>query len=95
MTFIGMFLLLIIAAIFASLAQYIIGYKDAGWILSTVLGFCGAFLGLFIADKSHLPPIIGFHIGSEPFPIIWAMLGAIVLILIVALIQRAIAKRAV
>jgi uncharacterized membrane protein YeaQ/YmgE (transglycosylase-associated protein family) len=95
MTFTGMFFLLIIAAIFASLAQYIIGYKDAGWILSTVLGFLGAFIGLFVADKFHLPPIIRFHIGSEPFPIAWIIFGALFFVLIVSLVQRAVAKRAV
>jgi uncharacterized membrane protein YeaQ/YmgE (transglycosylase-associated protein family) len=95
MTFTGMFLLLIIAAIFASLAQYIIGYKDGGWILSTVLGFCGAFLGLWLASKFHLPPVIRFHIGSEPFPIVWTIVGAAAFVLIAALMQRAVVKRAV
>jgi uncharacterized membrane protein YeaQ/YmgE (transglycosylase-associated protein family) len=95
MTFTGIFLLLIIAAIFASLAQYIIGYKDAGWIVSTVLGFCGAFLGLWLAGKFHLPPVIRFHIGPEPFPIVWAIFGAAITILIVSIVQKSIVKRAV
>ncbi|MEP6465692.1 MAG: hypothetical protein ABJB05_05280 [Parafilimonas sp.] len=93
MTFTGIIILLILAAVFASLGQFITGYRDAGWIVSTVLGFVGAFIGLWLAGKFHLPPIYKFYVSAQPFPIIWVMLFAAIFVLIAIVSQRAIVNR--
>ena len=93
MTFTGILILLILAAIFASLGQFITGYKDAGWLTSAVLGFAGAFIGLWLAGKFHLPPVYKFYVGAEPFPIVWVIVGAGLFVLIAFLIQRNFVRR--
>ena len=93
MTFTGIILLLILAAIFASIGQFITGYKDVGWIASLVLGFTGAFIGLWLAGKFHLPPVYKFYVSTQPFPIVWITLGALIFVLIAVALQRAIVNR--
>jgi len=88
MTFTGILILLILAAIFASLGQFTIGYKDLGWIISAVLGVAGAFIGLWLAGKFHLPPVYKFYVSAEPFPIVWVIVGAAVFVLIAVLFQN-------
>ena len=88
MTFTGILILLILAAIFASLGQFTIGYKDLGWIISAVLGVAGAFIGLWLAGKFHLPPVYKFYVSTEPFPIVWVIVGAAVFVLIAVLLQN-------
>lgn len=55
MTFLGFILLLIVAAIAGSLGQAIAGYSLGGFLISIVVGFIGAFLGLWIARQFGLP----------------------------------------
>lgn len=93
MTFIGIIVLLLFAAICATIGQLLIGYTDGGWVLSAVLSFGGAFLFLWLADKFHLPPIFKFYLGGQYFPILWALLGAAICSLVVALIQRTVVVR--
>jgi len=93
MTFTGILLLLLLAAIFASLAQFYTAYSAGGWIIAAVLGFVGGIIGLWIGTKFRLPPIIKFHIGPQPFPIVWVMLGAAGFVFVYALLKRAIIGR--
>lgn len=69
-------LLLLIAFIAGSLGANIAGRRHLGCLPSIVLGFIGALIGTFIAQKLDLPLLFKISIGSHPFPIIWAILGA-------------------
>jgi len=69
-------LLLLIAAITGSIGASIAGRRRLGCLTSIVLGFIGALIGTFIAQKLGLPLFPWIKIGSHPFPIIWAVLGA-------------------
>ncbi|MEP6682530.1 MAG: hypothetical protein ABJA35_04685 [Parafilimonas sp.] len=93
MTFTGILILLILAAIFASLGQFIIGYKDVGWVASAVLGVTGAFIALWLAGKFHLPPVYKFYVSAEPFPIVWVLFGTAVFVLIAVLFQKNFIRR--
>ena len=68
--------LLLIAAITGSIGASIAGRRRLGCLTSIVLGFIGALIGTFIAQKLDLPLFPWIKIGSHPFPIIWAVLGA-------------------
>jgi uncharacterized membrane protein YeaQ/YmgE (transglycosylase-associated protein family) len=68
--------LLLIAAITGSIGAGIAGRRRLGCLTSIVLGFIGALIGTFIAQKLNLPLFPWIKIGSHPFPIIWAVLGA-------------------
>lgn len=89
MTLIGFLVLLLIAAICGSIGQSLAGYDLGGCLVSIVVGFIGAYLGLWIAGKFDLPKIFEISVEGKSFPVVWAVIGSAVFTLIVALIRRA------
>jgi uncharacterized membrane protein YeaQ/YmgE (transglycosylase-associated protein family) len=89
MTLLGFLVLLVIAAICGSIGQSLAGYDLGGCIVSIVVGFIGAYLGLWIAGKMGLPEIFTISIEGKPFPIVWAVIGSALFTLIIALLRRA------
>ena len=93
MSLLGLLLLLLIAAICGSVGQSLAGYNLGGCLVSIVVGFIGAYLGVWLADELGLPEIFQISIEGKPFPIIWAVIGSALFTLVVALIRRAIGGR--
>ena len=93
MSLLGLLLLLLIAAICGSVGQSLAGYNLGGCLVSIVVGFIGAYLGVWLADELGLPEIFQISIEGRPFPIIWAVIGSALFTLVVALIRRAIGGR--
>lgn len=89
MTLLGFLLLLLIAAICGGIGQSLAGYSLGGCFVSIVVGFIGAYLGLWIAGKMGLPKIFEITIEGKPFPVVWAVIGSALLTLIIALLRRA------
>jgi uncharacterized membrane protein YeaQ/YmgE (transglycosylase-associated protein family) len=89
MTLFGFLVLLLIAAICGAVGQSLAGYSLGGCLVSIVVGFIGAYIGLWIAGKFGLPVIFAINIEGKPFPIIWAVVGSALFTLIIALIRRA------
>lgn len=89
MTLIGFLVLLLIAAICGSIGQSLAGYDLGGCLVSIIVGFIGAYLGLWIAGKMGLPEIFTISIEGKPFPIVWAVIGSALFTLVVALLRRA------
>jgi len=80
---------LVIAAICGAVGQSLAGYDLGGCLVSIVVGFIGAYIGLWIAGKFGLPRMFEISIEGKPFPIIWAVIGSAIFTLLVALIRRA------
>jgi uncharacterized membrane protein YeaQ/YmgE (transglycosylase-associated protein family) len=93
MTLIGFLVLLLIAAICGSIGQSLAGYDLGGCFVSIIVGFIGAYLGLWIAGKMGLPEIFTISIQGKPFPVVWAVIGSALFTLIVALLRRAFTGR--
>jgi uncharacterized membrane protein YeaQ/YmgE (transglycosylase-associated protein family) len=93
MTVIGFLVLLLIAAICGSIGQSLAGYSLGGCFVSIVVGFIGAYLGLWVAGKMGLPPIFEISVEGKPFPVVWAVIGSAIFTLIVALLRRAFVGR--
>jgi uncharacterized membrane protein YeaQ/YmgE (transglycosylase-associated protein family) len=93
MTLIGFLVLLLIAAICGSIGQSLAGYDLGGCLVSIIIGFIGAYIGLWIAGKFGLPEIFTISIEGKPFPIVWAVIGSAIFTLIVALLRRAFTGR--
>jgi uncharacterized membrane protein YeaQ/YmgE (transglycosylase-associated protein family) len=89
MTLIGFLVLLAIAAICGAIGQSLAGYDLGGCLVSTVVGFIGAWIGLWLAGRFGLPELFTINIEGKPFPIIWAIIGSALFTLIMALIRRA------
>ncbi|GEO12279.1 GlsB/YeaQ/YmgE family stress response membrane protein [Segetibacter aerophilus] len=88
MTLIGFLVLLLIAAICGSIGQALAGYDLGGCLVSIVVGFIGAYLGMWIAGKFDLPKIFEITVEGKTFPVVWAVIGSAVFTAIVALFRR-------
>ena len=93
MSVLGLLLLLLIAAICGGIGQSIAGYNVGGCLVSIVVGFIGAYIGLWIAGRMALPEFFTVNIDGKPFPIVWAIIGSAVFTFIVALLRRAFVGR--
>lgn len=89
MTLVGFLVLLLIAAICGSIGQALAGYDLGGCLVSIVVGFIGAYIGLWIAGKFNLPEIFTITVDGKPFPVVWAVIGSAIFTLVVALLRRA------
>ena len=88
MTLIQFFLLLLVAAICGAIGQSLAGYSLGGCLVSIVVGFLGAFIGLWLANELKLPEIFTIQIGGETFPVVWSIIGSFLFALIVGLVSR-------
>ena len=93
MTLLGFIVLLLIAAICGSVGQSLAGYDLGGCFVSIVVGFIGAYIGLWLAGKMDLPRIFEITIEGKPFPVVWAVIGSALFTLVMALLRRAISGR--
>jgi uncharacterized membrane protein YeaQ/YmgE (transglycosylase-associated protein family) len=92
MTLTQFLVLLIIAAICGSVGQALAGYDLGGCLVSIVVGFIGAYIGMWMAGKFGLPELLAVKIGGKTFPIIWSVVGSTVLTFIVVLIRKGISR---
>jgi uncharacterized membrane protein YeaQ/YmgE (transglycosylase-associated protein family) len=76
MSLVGFLVLLVVAAIAGSVGQALVGFSRGGCLASVVFGFVGAYLGMWIAREFGLPTFFVLNIDGQPFPIIWAIIGA-------------------
>jgi uncharacterized membrane protein YeaQ/YmgE (transglycosylase-associated protein family) len=88
MTLLEFVILLVIAAICGAIGQAIAGYTIGGMVITTVVGFIGAWLGTWIARAVGLPELLMINIGGQPFPIVWAIIGSALFAAIIAIFTR-------
>jgi len=88
MSLLGFLVLLIIAAICGAIGQALAGFSTGGFLISIVLGFIGAFLGVWLAQQFGLPELFVINIDGQPFPIVWSIVGAALLALLAGLLSR-------
>jgi uncharacterized membrane protein YeaQ/YmgE (transglycosylase-associated protein family) len=81
-------LLLLIAGICGALGQAIAGYTRGGCLVAIALGFIGALIGQWIAEKLGLPAMFVITVDDQPFPIVWSILGAALFVAILSLFTR-------
>jgi uncharacterized membrane protein YeaQ/YmgE (transglycosylase-associated protein family) len=93
MTLFGFLILLLIASICGGIGQSLAGYDLGGCLVSIVVGFIGAYIGLWVAGKMGLPDFFTINVEGKPFPIIWAIIGSAIFTFIVALLRRAFTGR--
>jgi uncharacterized membrane protein YeaQ/YmgE (transglycosylase-associated protein family) len=88
MSLLGLIVLFVIAAIAGSLGQALVGYSVGGCLISAIVGFIGAFLGLWFARQLGLPEPLPISIQGESFPLLWSIIGSAVFTAALALISR-------
>jgi uncharacterized membrane protein YeaQ/YmgE (transglycosylase-associated protein family) len=88
MTLLGFIVLLVIAAIAGTIGQALAGYSMGGCLVSILIGFIGAYLGMFLASSLGLPELFTINIDGQPFPLVWSIIGSTLLALIFGLLTR-------
>ena len=88
MSLIGFVILLAIAAVAGALGQALAGYSIGGCLASILIGFVGAWIGTWIAGQLGLPAFFTVNVEGQPFPIVWAIIGAALLSFIFGLLGR-------
>ncbi len=88
MSLVSILLLLLIAAIAGSIGQALAGYSMGGCLLSIVVGFIGAVLGLWLARELGLPEPFPITVGGETFPLVWSIVGSALFAAIIGLLTR-------
>ena len=86
MSLTGIIILLLIAGIVGGLGQALAGYSVGGCLMSIVVGFVGAFVGIWLARQLGLPELFTVTVEGEPFPIIWGVIGSAILSVILGLL---------
>ena len=93
MTLTEFIILLIIAAICGAVGQSLAGYDLGGCFVSIIVGFIGAYIGMWLSHKLGLPEIFAIKVGGKSFPIVWSVIGSAVFTFIIALIRGAVFGR--
>jgi uncharacterized membrane protein YeaQ/YmgE (transglycosylase-associated protein family) len=88
MTLIEFLVLLLIAGICGAVAQAITGFSRGGCLASIGVGLIGALLGTWIARTAGLPELFTINVGGTAFPIVWSILGAVILVVVISLVMR-------
>jgi len=81
-------LLMVIAGICGSLAQALAGYSHGGCLVSIILGLIGALVGTWLARLLGLGEILAIRIGSESYPVVWSVIGAVLFAGLLQLVSR-------
>jgi uncharacterized membrane protein YeaQ/YmgE (transglycosylase-associated protein family) len=88
MSILGFIVLLIVAAVVGSIGQAIAGYSPGGCLVSIIMGFVGAVIGVWLASTLRLPEIFVLNIDGQPFPVVWAIIGAALFAAILGVFAR-------
>jgi uncharacterized membrane protein YeaQ/YmgE (transglycosylase-associated protein family) len=88
MSIITLIVLVIIAAICGAIGKALAGEVRGGLLISTVLGFIGALIGPWLANKAGLPEPFMVSVSGHPFPVLWSIVGAALFVAILHLISR-------
>jgi len=88
MTLLGLLLLLVVGAVCGAVAELIVGWSAGGFFASAGVGFLGALIGGWLATALRLPSIFAVRIDTVTIDIVWAVLGAVILLAILSVLRR-------
>jgi uncharacterized membrane protein YeaQ/YmgE (transglycosylase-associated protein family) len=77
MSIVEFLLLLLIAGISGSIGRSLTGYSKGGCFISIIVGFIGALIGTWLAHKLGLDNFLVLDVGGVSFPVLWAIIGAV------------------
>ncbi|TVP80071.1 MAG: GlsB/YeaQ/YmgE family stress response membrane protein [Gemmatimonadales bacterium] len=86
MTLVELLVLLLVAGVCGAIGQAIAGFSRGGCLVSIALGFIGALVGTWMAGALGLPELLPIQVGGQAFPIVWSIIGAMVVVVVVGLL---------
>lgn len=92
MTLLQLLIAITIAGICGAIAEFLVGYSPGSVFLVILAGVVGAYLGngiaLLLANTiAGFPPLLLVRVGTITFDIVWAIIGAIILLEILAMLR--------
>ena len=89
MTLIDFLILAVVAAVCGLIGQSLAGYSVGGCLVSAVIGYVGAFIGVWVARQFGLPELFTVTVGGSSIPIIWSIIGSALLVAVLSMFRRA------
>jgi len=86
MTWPELIVLVLIAAVCGAVAKALTG--GGGLVTSIALGFIGALFGPWLAHQLKLSEPFLVRVGGRPFPIVWSIVGATLILAVLHLFTR-------
>jgi uncharacterized membrane protein YeaQ/YmgE (transglycosylase-associated protein family) len=84
----SLIILLIVGGLIGVIGQKLVGYSHSGCLTSIAIGFIGALIGSWAVKQFGLPEIYVLKIAHTSLPIIWAIIGAAVLVALLGLLKK-------
>ena len=88
MTLIDFIVLGVVAAICGTIGESLVGYSTGGCLMSAVVGYIGALVGVWVARQFGLPEFVAVSIGGEAFPVVWSIIGSALLVGVLSIFRR-------
>lgn len=88
MSLLSLLIYVLIAAVCGALGKALVGVSRGGLLVSIVLGFIGALLGPWIAQKMGLSEPFAISVGGQSFPVLWSIIGAALFVALIHLLSR-------
>jgi uncharacterized membrane protein YeaQ/YmgE (transglycosylase-associated protein family) len=88
MTLLQFVVYLVIAGVCGAIARALGGGTTGGFIVSILLGFLGAFVGDWLAGLLHLPKLFSVAVAGHSFPIVWSIIGGMLLVILAHALTR-------
>jgi uncharacterized membrane protein YeaQ/YmgE (transglycosylase-associated protein family) len=89
MTIVDFLILAVVAAVCGMIGESLVGYSVGGCLTAAVIGYIGAFVGLWVARQFGLPELFVVNVSGTSIPIVWSIIGSALLVGILALFRRA------
>jgi uncharacterized membrane protein YeaQ/YmgE (transglycosylase-associated protein family) len=80
MTLLEFVVYLVVAGVCGAVARAFAGGTSGGFVMSVLVGFLGAVVGVSVARALHLPNFVAVAIGGHSFPVVWSIVGGFLLV---------------
>ena len=88
MMLIDWLILLVVAGVCGALGQAISGYSHGGCLVSIVVGFIGALIGVWLSRLLGLSELFALRIGNTTFPVLWSIIGSALFVAVLGFLRR-------
>ena len=79
---------LLVAAICGSIGAAIVGIRHLGCLTLIAVGLIGAMLGTWISREAGIGEMFAINIGGKSLPILWTIIGSMLLTGLASLFWR-------
>jgi uncharacterized membrane protein YeaQ/YmgE (transglycosylase-associated protein family) len=92
-TLVELIVWLIVGAIVGAIGAALVGHSSGGLLGSIAVGLVGALLGTWLAHQLGLPALLTLSVGGTTMALLWAIVGAAILVFLLSLTRRAPRRR--